>query len=374
MVLQYYGVETSYSPMFGARHNPHPSAYPAYNSLQNAFAAAYTGSQNTSPHYDFPQYNTSGNILPSEHIAPHQALACSFDYSRNPLQSTLHVEDSWNSLNISNATSHSTANYCTTAASQLISPTYRTSPASHGSSTGGDSYSQPNYFLQNSCSHPTLLSHHFQPSQTAHSILNASAAAASVSSTSTVSTANDSFSGPTKNASDYHSGAVKVSSVSAHSKPEGMEWVRKTGYHNTHQSAPVSGKTRTKDKYRVVYSDQQRLELEREFLRQKYISVKRKAEMAKNLQLSERQVKIWFQNRRAKERKQSKKKVEPTGSAVSVNTQMSANCKVNSITNMIPSVLHTGLLMQHAHNPLMQSPLTLNDDRQYHDRQIKMEG
>lgn len=73
----------------------------------------------------------------------------------------------------------------------------------------------------------------------------------------------------------------------------------------------VAGKTRTKDKYRVVYTDHQRIELEKEFtFINKYITIGRKAELAASLGLSERQVKIWFQNRRAKERKQHKKRAE----------------------------------------------------------------
>ncbi|XP_012880939.1 PREDICTED: homeobox protein CDX-1 [Dipodomys ordii] len=68
------------------------------------------------------------------------------------------------------------------------------------------------------------------------------------------------------------------------------------------------GKTRTKDKYRVVYTDHQRLELEKEFHYSRYITIRRKSELAANLGLTERQVKIWFQNRRAKERKVNKKK------------------------------------------------------------------
>ncbi|XP_054263525.1 homeobox protein CDX-1-like isoform X2 [Macrosteles quadrilineatus] len=84
------------------------------------------------------------------------------------------------------------------------------------------------------------------------------------------------------------------------------EWMRKPSY----QSQPNPGKTRTKDKYRVVYTDHQRLELEKEFHYSRYITIRRKAELATNLGLSERQVKIWFQNRRAKERKQLKKREE----------------------------------------------------------------
>ncbi|CDQ81877.1 unnamed protein product [Oncorhynchus mykiss] len=70
------------------------------------------------------------------------------------------------------------------------------------------------------------------------------------------------------------------------------------------------GKTRTKDKYRVVYTDQQRLELEKEFQSSRYITIRRKTELSLGLGLSERQVKIWFQNRRAKERKITKKKIQ----------------------------------------------------------------
>uniref|UniRef100_A0A674C9H0 Homeobox domain-containing protein n=1 Tax=Salmo trutta TaxID=8032 RepID=A0A674C9H0_SALTR len=51
-------------------------------------------------------------------------------------------------------------------------------------------------------------------------------------------------------------------------------------------------------KYRVVYTDQQLLELEKEFQYSRYITIRRKTELALSLSLSERQVQIWFQNSR----------------------------------------------------------------------------
>ncbi|CBY08340.1 unnamed protein product [Oikopleura dioica] len=53
------------------------------------------------------------------------------------------------------------------------------------------------------------------------------------------------------------------------------DWMKRTGAPET-QSAPNHARTRTKDKYRVVYSDTQRLELEKEFAFNKYITIQRK--------------------------------------------------------------------------------------------------
>ncbi|CAF0941015.1 unnamed protein product [Adineta ricciae] len=118
-------------------------------------------------------------------------------------------------------------------------------------------------------------------------------------------------------------------------------------------------------KARTAFTDQQLNCLEKSFERQKYLSVQDRMELAARLNLSDTQVKTWYQNRRTKWKRQAAVSLEffeQQGSIAAVHRLLQHHHATNGVSNPHYPLWYSPYLTSNANDPLFALQQRLSRD------------
>lgn len=104
--------------------------------------------------------------------------------------------------------------------------------------------------------------------------------------------------------------------------------------------ADAPKKVQPRKQTRNQYTKEQKAALEQSYLDGIYVSIRRREEMARELNLTAKQVKVWYQNRRQKDKRRDSKLKKPQTTAVVIKVPPSADSPDSGVQDVVDESHH----------------------------------